>query len=190
MRRCVHRLPDCRLSQEFIRDLLVAHVLPLTTSTLTVRRKVFNAVDGFNTSLTRHQDRDILLRLASKHIVAWGAATDVTKYFGRTSISHAFDGYVCGLDALVEYHPEFLAPRQSDLLAYLAVRGIIKAIIQGAWPAAAREIMALRQARHLPRGFFANLMCYRAGRRIRTAMLSKLGRAAGIRSRSTWPAPP
>ena len=167
----VHRLPNGYLTQECIRDLLLAHALPLTNSTLTVRRRAFNAVGGFDISLTRHQDRDILLRLATNHTVACGAATDVTKYRERSSMSHAFDGYVCGLDALVERHPELLASHHSDLLAYLTVRGTIKAIIQGAWPSAAREIMALRQAKNLPRGFLANLLRYRAGRRIRNAKL-------------------
>lgn len=149
--------------------LLIAHAVHLTNSALTIRRQVFDAVGGFDVSFNRQQDRDLLLRVARDHAVALGMGHDVTKYQIVRSMSRKHDGYIAALDKLVGSHPAFLAPELQDLLGYLTVRGMIKALSQGDVAAAWRERRALARARNLPMGTLAALMRYAAGRSFRRA---------------------
>jgi hypothetical protein len=77
-----------------MRRLLLMHQIPLTNSSITVRRAAFEAVTGFDEAMPRHQDRELLLRLALAHVVVLGDSADVAKYRERRSISHEHRGYI------------------------------------------------------------------------------------------------
>ncbi|MEM7446278.1 MAG: glycosyltransferase family A protein [Pseudomonadota bacterium] len=147
--------------------LLIAHAAPLTNSALTLRRSVFDAVGGFDVTFKRQQDRDLLLRIARDHAIAFGTGKDVAKHQIVRSMSRNHDGYIAALDKLVGHHQAFLAAELRDLMGYLIARGILKAMVQGDLGAAWREWRALRQADNLPMGLFASLARYQAGRRFR-----------------------
>lgn len=165
-RRSIHRLPPTPNPRR-IRDMLLAHALPLTNSTVTVRKAAFMSVGGYNEALRRHQDRDLLLRLAAKHTLEFGSSMDVTKFRAANSISHPFDGYIDGLDDFVGCHNDYLQPGFAHVLRYLAARGIVKAVLQGRFVSAARELRKWSAAQHLPRGIWHAFACYRAGRHAR-----------------------
>ena len=150
-----------------IRHLLVSHQLPLTNSTVTIRRDVFEAIGGYDEQLMRHQDRELLLRVCHRHRLAFGAATNVHKFRGDGSISHELEGYVGGIDAFSARVPEAKMPQYEDLFRYLAVRGVIKSMLQGHMIVAWREIQSLRRSMNLPKGFVKSLLRYSAGRRFR-----------------------
>lgn len=162
-----HRLPEMIPEPAMFRHMLIAHQIPLTNSTVTVRKAVFEAVGGFDEALRRHQDRDLLVRLSRDHVVAMGAAVDVDKYRGTASISHNFEGYIEGLDAFMARTPEAQRPEYADLLHYLSVRSILKAALQGEFGAALRERRRLARSKLLPRGLFKSVLRYQAGRRMR-----------------------
>lgn len=162
-----HRLPEQVPDPAVFRHMLIAHQIPLTNSTVTVRKAVFESVGGFDEMLRRHQDRDLLVRLSRNHVVAMGAAVDVDKYRGVASISHNFEGYIEGLDAFTARTPEARERRYDDLLHYLSVRSILKAVLQGQFGAALRERQKLARAQHLPRDLLRGLARYGAGRRMR-----------------------
>jgi glycosyltransferase involved in cell wall biosynthesis len=147
--------------------LLVSHALPLTCSSIAARRAALQEIGGFDDSLPRHQDRDLLLRLSARHAVALGTGTDVVKYQSSDSISRNPVGYVAALDQLVGRHPRFRDEGFDDLLSYLACRVILKAILGGRFRSAIGEAQALTRTRHLPKSFLQGLLRYRRGRRAR-----------------------
>lgn len=166
-RKTGHRLPGVTPPGPEIRRMLLEHLLPLTNSAITVRRGAFEAVGGYDEGMPRHQDRELLLRLATDHTICFGHATDVRKYRTRDSLSHDFDGYIAGFDALAGRCPDYFRPEYAETFRYLIVRGIVKALATGHPAAALRELMAWRSAKNLPKDYLHSLACYRAGHRRR-----------------------
>jgi len=166
-RASVHRQPRVTPPALEVRRLLLMHCLPLTNSALSIRRLAFEAVGGYDEALSRHQDRELLLRLGLNHTIRFGQETDVIKYREATSLSHNFDGYVAGLDDLAARCTEYREAAYADIFRYLAVRGILKALAQGRPITAISEMRLLTSTQNLPNGFFRSLLRYRAGRRQR-----------------------
>jgi glycosyltransferase involved in cell wall biosynthesis len=152
---------------EFLVRALVSHALPITCSAIAMRRSVFDDIGGFDPDLGRHQDRDILLRLSERHLVALGTGKDVIKNQSPDSFSRSPIGYITGLDALVARHPVFLAPSNRGILGYLVARVILREIAAGHLFSAAQAIRALGRANNLPVTVFSAIANYPSGRRIR-----------------------
>lgn len=170
----VHLLPRMTPDSEKLRQLLLCHCIPLTNSTVTVRRTAFDAIGGYDPDLRRHQDRELLLRLARRHRIAFGTATDVLKYRSTNSISRNHAGYIKGLDDFVGRCPDYLSIGYRSILSYLTVRGTLKAVAQGHFGVALAELKAWRQANHLPGGLHV-LPGYFIGRRKRHLLEQTLG---------------
>lgn len=167
--RRLHKMPDRTPDAEKLRQLLFCHCIPLTNSTVTVRRTAFASVGGYDPDLNRHQDREFLIRLSRQHRIAFGNAADVIKYREANSISHAHAGYIEGLDDFVARCPDYQAPGYRAIVSYLTVRGVVKAVAQGHFGTALAEMKAWRKAGNLPGGFGV-LPGYFAGRRQRQAL--------------------
>jgi glycosyltransferase involved in cell wall biosynthesis len=164
----IHRMPHSTPSSDEIQHMLLAHLIPLTNSAITIRRAAFDDVDGYDEAMPRHQDREFLLRVARAHSIWFGDDTDIEKYRAEGSISHKYDGYIAGLDALVARYSDYHLPENSQIFRYLIVRGIIKAIVTGHWPAALRELRQWRCAEHLPKDYIRCFRAYRHGARQRS----------------------
>ena len=162
----IHRLPRITPDRDRLRQLLLCHCVPLTNSTVTVRRAAFAEVGGYDPDLRRHQDRELLLRLARQHRIAFGAATDVLKYRSANSISRTHIGYIQGLDDFVGLCPDYQSTGYRSILSYLTVRGALKAAAQGHFSVALAELRAWRKADNLPGGLHV-LPGYFLGRRKR-----------------------
>lgn len=167
------RQPDRVLTGTDLVEAMVCHAVPLTCSSIAVRRKALDAIGGFDESLPRQQDRDLLLRLAG-HRIAFGTGDDVVKVQSRDSISKQIVAYTSGLDGLVGRHPTFATPEHRDVLAYLVSRIILKAATSGHLRAAWLEARALSHAKHMPHGVFSALARYRRGKRIRKRLTRDL----------------
>ncbi|WP_421913121.1 glycosyltransferase family 2 protein [Mesorhizobium sp.] len=165
-RERLHELPLFTPDGETLRQLLLSHCIPLTNSTVTVRRGAFAAIGGYDPDLMRHQDREFLARLGKDHRIVFGGATDVLKYRTVNSISHDHAGYIEGLDNLVARCPDYRAADYGPILSYLTIRGIMKALAQGRFGIALAELEAWRSAANLPRGLHV-LSGYVSGRRQR-----------------------
>lgn len=148
--------------------LLITHAIPLTNSSVSVRRNAFDSIGGFDRTLNRQQDRDFLLRLSAKAKIFLGSAKDVLKTQSTDSISRQGLDSISALAAIVERHPQFLAPQYRDLLKYLAVRGILKSLGAGDVVNVWREISSLSKSKTLPRSFWECLLHYRSGKKIRS----------------------
>lgn len=166
-RRHAHRMPDINPGQAALRYMLLAHMVPLTNSAITLRRSAFESIGGYDESMPRHQDRELLLRLAGTHSIWLGNEADVEKYRMTRSISHEFDGYIEGLDALAARVGDYQLPENSQLFRYLTVRSILKALATGHWPSALREFGNWRRADNLPKDYLRCFGAYRSGRRRR-----------------------
>lgn len=182
------RVPALAPDRMALERALILHVVPLTCSSIALRRKAFEAVGGFDSGLIRQQDRDILLRLARKHAVALGTGYDVVKHQSADSLSRRAAGYVASLKALVDRHPAFADPENRDGLAYLSVRFVLRAFFAGRPDIAARELMALSRSRSLP-GPLTALAGYRRGKRERKRLNEVMARAARAAPLSPWSLP-
>ena len=160
-------VPSISVEGRALAHLLVSHAIPLTCSSIAVRRTALQEIGGFDNGLPRHQDRDLLLRLSARHTIVLGTGSDVVKYQSGDSISRNPVGYVAALDQLVGCHPRFREEGLDDLLSYLASRVILKAILGGRPRAALAEMRALARSKHLPKSFLHGLLRYRRGRRAR-----------------------
>ena len=160
-------VPSISVEGPALAHLLVSHAIPLTCSSIAVRRAALREIDGFDETLPRQQDRDLLLRLSSRHAVSLGTGSDVIKYQSSDSISRNPVGYVAALDQLVGRHPQFRDGRFDDLLSYLACRVILKALLGGRLPSCFAEMQALAKSRHLPKSLLWGLLRYSRGRRAR-----------------------
>src|SRR5262249_30085826 len=128
--------------------------------------------------LQRHQDRDLLLRLAHGHRVMVGTGLDVVKHQSADSVSRDPRGYISGFDALVARHAVFTESWARDILGYLVARCIIHEAASLRPAAAWRLARTVGAARHLPVGVISALARYRAGRRLRRTAEAEL-RAMG-----------
>lgn len=155
-----------------LNHLLITHAIPLTNSSVSVRRNAFDSIGGYDVSLNRHQDRDFLLRLSRGHRIALGTAQDVLKTQRADSISRQGPDSVSAIAAIAERHPQFRAQEYRDLLRYLAVRGILKMLIAGHFVSAYEEIQALRSSASLPQSLMGCLLRYHAGKKIRSGARS------------------
>jgi len=170
--------PSGPISGEDLTHLLISHALPLTNSAVSVRREAFDAVGGYDPTLYRHQDRDLLLKLAKVHRIVLGTGRDLLKVQSPDSMSRQGPDYVAAVAAIVERHPQFRSPQYRDLLRYLAVRGILKLMIAGRFLEAYDEIRALKNCPALPRSLADCLLHYQAGKKVRSkARAAAYGRA-------------
>jgi glycosyltransferase involved in cell wall biosynthesis len=177
----IHRLPRTVPDGETLRQLLLCHCVPLTNSTITVRRDAFISVGGYDPGLGRHQDRELLLRLAAKHPIGFGTATDVLKYRSSNSISRNHAGYIRGLDDFVARCPDYQTEGYRSILSYLTVRGALKAAAQGDFGVAIAELRAWRKAGSLPGGLHV-VPGYFRGRRKRHMLEKSLNQTLAVTS--------
>jgi glycosyltransferase involved in cell wall biosynthesis len=177
----IHRLPRTECDSDRLRQLLLCHCVPLTNSTVTVRRGAFVSVGGYDPDLRRHQDRELLLRLAAKHRIAFGTATDVLKYRSSNSISRNHAGYIRGLDDFVGRCPDYHTESYRSMLSYLTVRGALKAAAQGDFGVAMAELRAWRNAGNLPGGLHV-VPGYFRGRRMRHMLEKSLDQTLAVTS--------
>jgi glycosyltransferase involved in cell wall biosynthesis len=84
--------------------LVARRVIQPTTSGLTVRRDTLNAVGGFDPTLKRMQDSDLVMRLAQKTMAATIAEPLWHKRWQQDGISSSRETYLPALLALIARH--------------------------------------------------------------------------------------
>ena len=165
--RVLERNPDRIMTGEELKVALFRHVLPITNSAVVAWRSTLDGIGNYDPRFIRHQDRDLLLRLADAGGVIWCSRIAVDKRQHAGSMSRLARGYISGLDLLVGQHPEFRRPQHGSILAYLVARVFLRALLTGDWGGLRAEGKALREAAHLPTGLRALLSGYIRGRRVR-----------------------
>lgn len=125
MSRCIN--PDAIFKPDGLERFLLAHCLFLGGSGISVRRSAFDKIGGFNQSLKRMQDLDLLLRLARAHVCASSSKVNWMKIRSPDSLSHQKTGQISALNALCLSHPT-IEQRYPRLLRYLVAREILKPV--------------------------------------------------------------
>ncbi len=122
--------PDRILSGVDLQRALMLHCVCIAGSGITVRKDAIVESGGFHPLLMRLQDREALLRLATRCQAQLLGEVDWLKYVSPDSISAPRRGYVESLAALVEVYPE-LGERHRRLIGFQLARHLLKDLIGG-----------------------------------------------------------
>jgi glycosyltransferase involved in cell wall biosynthesis len=183
-KRTILEMPQRFYSGNELLRLTARHILAPTTSGLTIRRDVLEMVGGFDPSLKRMQDRDLVMRVAGHTMGATIATPLWHKRWQVDGISSSQATYIPALIELIERHEIF----QDEELAfrdYLIARHLVaqaRAIrLRRLWRdyAKVRRLVVPRPPR-LPRLIAKYLGCHRERRRLQRQLLSgELGAGMG-----------
>jgi glycosyltransferase involved in cell wall biosynthesis len=175
-KRTILEMPQRLFSGNELLCLTARHVLAPTTSGLTVRRNVLEIVGGFDPTLKRMQDRDLVMRVAAHTMGATLATPLWHKRWQEDGISSSQATYISALIDLIERHSIF----QDEELAfrdYLIARHLVaqaKAIrLRGLWRdyAKVRRLVVPRPPL-LPLLIAKYVGCHRERRRQKRQLLS------------------
>ncbi|WP_256751793.1 glycosyltransferase family 2 protein [Mesorhizobium sp. Mes31] len=168
---CVNR--DVFLSPTMLERALVAQTIFIAGSAITARREALLGIGGYDSDITRMQDRELLLRLARRFGAQLSEDMDWTKYNSENSISGRRDGYVEAYANLMGKHPH-IAHSYPHIPPYMISRQIIADILRGRIPEAFAGYMANRSSAALGYSLPELMHGYVHGRRWRRD-LKRLG---------------
>ncbi|MCZ8547544.1 glycosyltransferase family 2 protein [Mesorhizobium qingshengii] len=168
---CVNR--EVFLSPTMLERALVAQTIFIAGSAITARREALLGIGGYDSDITRMQDRELLLRLARRFGAQLSGDMDWTKYNSENSISGRRDGYVEAYANLMGKHPH-IARSYPHIPPYMISRQIIADILRGRIPEAIAGYMANRSSTALGYSLPELMHGYVRGRRWRRD-LKKLG---------------
>jgi glycosyltransferase involved in cell wall biosynthesis len=163
------RIPAVRLAPAAFEWALIADLIPVEASSLTIRRAPARAVGGFCPALRLTEDRELLIRLA-RH----GAGRLVPdllweKSWVDDSLSNRWDAAGRGLIAYVAQRPEY-RERFRKLGSYLATKVLIGHLRNRAPLAFLRDLGRLRAAGLIDRDLARLVRDHREVSRYRRAM--------------------
>jgi glycosyltransferase involved in cell wall biosynthesis len=165
--------PSRLLSPHELEAALMAHTVLIAGSAITVRRQMLHKVGGFDPSIRRMQDRELLLRLAQHCGASLSDEVDWRKHPSKDSISGPARGYLAALAALAEAHP-MLAQRYRTLLGYHVARRLLADALAGRWEDVVRSLRENRRAPTLRFSPWALLRSYLEGSRLRRNLARQL----------------
>lgn len=110
---------------------LVCNSIPLTFSSISVRKECFESMGGLDELTLRHQDRDFLLTAISKgKKIHTRNVADLIKHQGDDSFSRSAVGYMRALEWLAKKHHIFLNSDFFYVKKYLILRSLIGSLIR------------------------------------------------------------
>ncbi|MER8371439.1 glycosyltransferase family A protein [Mesorhizobium sp. M1406] len=175
---CVNR--DAFVSPTMLERTLVAQTIFIAGSAITARREALLGIGGYDSDITRMQDRELLLRLARRHGARLSEDIDWTKYNSENSISGRRNGYVEAYANLMGKHPH-IADAYPHIPPYMISRQIIADILRGRIPQAFEGYMANRSSTALGYSLPELLHGYVHGRRWRRDLYNEFRDKFGAR---------
>jgi glycosyltransferase involved in cell wall biosynthesis len=176
------RNPEAILSRDEFERYLVGYCLHLGSSGIAMRRSLFEGIGGFDESMIRMQDRDLLLRVARVRGCASTSEINWVKTRSEDSLSHQPEGQVRAFGELCRRHP-IIPERHPELLRYLVAREIVSPVLQGRFRQARAAFDEARAANPgvdmAPVGLIS---AYLAGKRHRRALKHEIYRRFGTRA--------
>ena len=118
------------LDGDALEKALVAQTIFIAGSAITARRKTLLGIGGYDSDIRRLQDRELLLRLATRTGALLSQDIDWKKYNSEDSISGRRDGYVEAYANLISKHPRIVA-RYPHVPPYMIARQIIGDVTKG-----------------------------------------------------------
>lgn len=175
-KRTVLEMPQRLYSGAELLRLTARHILAPTTSGLTLRRNVLEKIGGFDRTLKRMQDRDLVMRVA-RHTMGASIATPLWhKRWQMDGISSSHATYISALIDLIERH-EIFGNEERAFRDYLIARHLVaqaKSInLRRVWHdyAKVRRLVVPRPPA-LPRLIAKYVGCHRERRRLQRLLLS------------------
>jgi glycosyltransferase involved in cell wall biosynthesis len=176
--KCVNR--EAFLNKNALERALVSQTVFIAGSAITARHESLLAIGGYDSDITRMQDRELLLRFARRGGAFLSEEIDWKKYNSENSISGRRDGYVEAYANLIDKHP-YIADRYPDIPPYMIARQIIADTIKGRLPQAFSGYLANRSSKALGYTLPQLLRGYVVGRRWRRAVYDEFRRQYGAR---------
>lgn len=176
--KCVNR--EAVLNPTMLERALVAQTIFIAGSAITARRDALLAIGGYDSDITRMQDRELLLRLARRFSARLSEDIDWTKHNSENSISGRRDGYVEAYANLMCKHPH-IARSYPHIPPYMISRQIIADILRGRFPQAFAGYMANRSSKALGYSLTQLAHGYVCGRRWRRDLYDEFREKYGAR---------
>jgi len=178
-------IPDVKLASEAFEWALLCDLVPVESTSITVRRAAALAAGGFCEALRRTEDREFLIRLARHG--AGRMISDVLweKFWSDEGLSADWNGNAAGLIALARQRPEYVT-RFAKLGSYLATKILVGHLRDHHYPAFFRDLGALRRAGLVPANPLAAIANHREVKRYRRAMSSAQALAELRHPPETW----
>lgn len=175
---CVNR--EAVLNPTMLERALVAQTIFIAGSAITARRDALLAIGGYDSDITRMQDRELLLRLARRFSARLSEDIDWTKHNSENSISGRRDGYVEAYANLMCKHPH-IARSYPHIPPYMISRQLIADILRGRFPQAFAGYMANRSSKALGYSLPELAHGYVCGRRWRRDLYDEFREKYGAR---------
>ena len=172
--------PEAFVSPAMLERTLVAQTIFIAGSAISARREALLAIGGYDSDITRMQDRELLLRLARRFGAQLSGDLDWTKHNSENSISGRRDGYVEAYANLMGKHPH-IAHAYPHIPPYMISRQIIADILRGRLPEAFAGYMANRSSKELGYSLPELVNGYVCGRRWRRDLYTEFRNKCGAR---------
>jgi glycosyltransferase involved in cell wall biosynthesis len=179
------RIPAVKLASSAFEWALIADLIPVEATSMTVRRALALAVGGFCPSLRLTEDREFLIRLARKG--AGRLLPDLLweKSWVDDSLSNDWAAAGRGLIAYVEQRPEY-RDRFRKLGSYLATKVLVGHLRNRQPRAFARDLARLRAAGLIDANIGRLIRDHREVSRYRKTMSSEAALAALTGPPESW----
>jgi len=165
--------PDALLTAAELEELLVMHGVFIAGSSITVRKRTLERMGGFDPSLMRMQDRDVLLRLSRNCGARLLAGVDWVKHPSADSISGNRKGYVAALGNLFAAHPQ-ISEQYRSALGYHVARSVLSDLVGLRFRQAMDSLSENNDATVLQFGWLELARSYFAGTSRRRALAKSL----------------
>ncbi|QKC81586.1 glycosyltransferase family 2 protein [Mesorhizobium sp. NZP2077] len=172
--------PEAFVSPAMLERTLVAQTIFIAGSAISARREALLAIGGYDSDITRMQDRELLLRLARRFGAQLSGDLDWTKHNSENSISGRRDGYVEAYANLMSKHPH-IAHAYPHIPPYMISRQLIADILRGRLPEAFAGYMANRSSKELGYSLPQLVNGYVCGRRWRRDLYTEFRNKFGAR---------
>ena len=117
---------ETKLSKQLLHEALVCHAIPITFSSIAVRKSSFSKLGTLDEMVERHQDRDFVLSvLASDCNISLQNSDDVVKHQSTDSFSRSGIGYMRALEVLARKHDLFTSGKHERVKEYLVLRTLL-----------------------------------------------------------------
>jgi glycosyltransferase involved in cell wall biosynthesis len=138
-------IPAVKLAAPAFEWALICDLVPVETTSITVRRQAALTAGGFCESLRLTEDREFLIRLARLGGGELLAELLWEKFSGDDNLSNDWARAGQGLAAYVRERPEY-AGRFRKVGSYLATKVLVADLRMGLWGAFRRDLGTLRAA--------------------------------------------
>jgi glycosyltransferase involved in cell wall biosynthesis len=164
---------NCGQISDGLRQALSYHAIPITFSSISVKRDVLLDMNFLDERCLRHQDRDFLLSAVDKNYsIHLRNSCDVVKHQRADSFSRSAAGYMTSLEYIIAKHGLFSKADDIQVKHYLISRTLISSMARLDLRAAFMNYLFYKQSTHLSKGGAPRILHYFQGKNARKNLAS------------------